>query len=136
MPTVLIFHGRSTADGKIDWNDVDAKRLTTMLRHMKPGTELEGTVQKLRKRATDRQRKYYWAVICGTIAEVTGHTKEEIHEHLKWTFLKVDCGDGIVTVKSTEKLTTVEKEEYHRQCRQWADEFLGVYVALPNEVEF
>jgi len=99
-----------------------------------PGTKIEVILKKHEERCSDPQRKYYWAVIVKMIAEYTGHEPDEIHDTLKFKFLKERDVRGIEYVKSTESLTAGEREEYHEQCRKWALIVLGVKIPLPNEV--
>jgi hypothetical protein len=98
-----------------------------------PGTKIDVILKKHEERCSDPQRKYYWAVIVKMIAEYTGHEPDEIHDALKFKFLKTRDVRGIEYVKSTESLTTAEREEYHEQCRKWALIVLGVKIPLPNE---
>lgn len=98
-----------------------------------PGTKVDVILKKHEERCSDPQRKYYWAVIVKMIAEYTGHEPNEIHDTLKWKFLKERDIKGIEYVKSSESLNTAEREEYHEQCRKWALIVLGVKIPLPNE---
>jgi hypothetical protein len=98
-----------------------------------PGTKIDVILKKHEERTSDPQRKYYWAVIVKMIAEYTGHEPNEIHDTLKWKFLKERDVKGIEYVKSSESLNTAEREEYHEQCRKWALIVLGVKIPLPNE---
>ena len=118
-------------DAKIRWHGTDAKRLAVITKHLE-GKEIELTLRAKPKRCSPNQRKYYWSVIVGMIAEAIGITEDEAHEGLKERFLTVP-GDGpLKIIRSTESLTTAEREEYHRQCRQFGDEWLHIYIPLPN----
>lgn len=101
--------------------------------------ELDITVKVHRGHCTDSQRQYYWPVIIGMIAEKTGHSEDEIHEILKKKFLtkSIELSPGIIVeiVGSTEDLDTKQREEYHKNCREWAWDFLRLSVPLPNEVD-
>lgn len=119
-------------DGKVVWHGIDAKRWQTLMKFLE-NQDVEITIGKRNKKATPSQRKYYWAVIVAMIAEAAGYTPEEAHEALKWQFLKCHENSAIPTVRSTEDLTTVEREEYHARCRQLAAETYGLYVPDPNE---
>ena len=87
------------------------------------------------------QNKYYWGVVIELIAQHTGHTKDEIHEILK---ARSDvCRDCLVLnnktygiIKSTTSLDTKQMEIFLAECRQWASQELGVFVPLPNEVDY
>ena len=46
------------------------------------------TVGKIAHDRSGQQNKYYWAVIVDILAEYFGYTKDEMHDVLKWHFLK------------------------------------------------
>jgi hypothetical protein len=106
------------------------------------GKEVRLTIERKpvpRKNASDQQRRYYWAVICQIIGDSIGCTPEEAHDSLKAKFLSsVFERDGgtFTVIHSTEALSTIEREDYHRNIREWASLFLKAYIPLPNEVEF
>lgn len=89
------------------------------------------------------QNRYYWGVVIKILSEATGYTGDEIHEILKQLFLskrvyfKTKKGVEVHKIpQSTTGLTTAKMEEYLSQIRQWASIELGVYIPLPNEVEY
>jgi|GEM_PF-4342047 len=132
-----ILRGRIEA-GRVVWGGIDGKRFEALKAYLE-GQEVEVTIQKRRKKTTMPQRKYYFAVIVAMIAEAAGYDpsehRTEVHEALKLRFLRVP-GDGPLEItRSTESLTTAEREEYHENCRRFAAEFYGVYIPLPNEME-
>lgn len=95
----------------------------------------ELTIKERIKSTTDPQNRYYHGVICKMIADHTGYSANDIHEHLAWEFLQIP-DEKIRIRRSTAKgkMTTVEREEYHRQCRDWAQTELNLFIPLPNEV--
>jgi len=125
--------------GRVVWHGLDEKRWAALKLHLN-NCEVEITIQKRRKRATQKQRQYYWPVIVTMIAKEIGYAPTEenlelVHEGLKWKFLRIVGGNGVLeTVRSTESLTTAEKEEYHAHCRQFAAEEWGIYIPLPCEI--
>ena len=96
---------------------------------------VELIVKRPRKDRSQKENKYYWAVIIQMISDELGYTPEEAHEALKFHFLR-DESRKLPTVKSTADLSTVEFESYLSQIRQWASAEMGIYIPLPNEVEF
>jgi hypothetical protein len=65
-------------------------------------------------------------------------TCEDAHEILKHLFLKrklsnENNGDEIVIPGSTAKLTTIEFNTFIDEVIQWAAEYLGITIPLPNE---
>jgi hypothetical protein len=104
------------------------------------GEEFEILARKIRKPASPRQRKYYHGVIVKMFAEFMSgiDTKEshaEAHDALRVKFLSQTDDHGLTVIRSTESLSTVEKEEYHAECRRLGDS-LGFYIPLPNECEY
>jgi hypothetical protein len=86
---------------------------------------------------------YYWGVVVHEIAKHTGHDPEQIHEALKHMFAPrwhlLAGGPFGTPVKdiptSTTRLDTLEFTEYTEKCRMWANEFLGLQIPLPGEVQ-
>jgi hypothetical protein len=99
-----------------------------------PGMKIDLIIKKHGEHCSSNQRGYYWGVIVKMISDYTGHEPDEIHDTLKFKFLKERDVKGIEYVKSTESLTTGEREEYHEQCRKWALIVLGIQIPLPREV--
>ena len=108
------------------------------------GKDITITVERKRKTRSNPQNRYYWSVIVELIRlglkDSWGErkTREEVHEFLKARFnftehVNEETGEIIKIGKSTTENTTVEQEEYHEDCRQFALEWLGVQIALPNE---
>lgn len=88
---------------------------------------------------SNSQNAYYWGVIVNILSDETGYTSDEIHELLKFKFLKSNIsikGKEYITTKSTTELTTIAAEEFFSNIRQWASIELGIYIPLPNEVEY
>lgn len=90
-----------------------------------------------------QQNKYYWGVVLKLLSDHTGHTVDELHEILKSIFLKkrieLETKTGIIPqmiYNSTTDLDTVKMENYLSNIREWSSVTLGVYVPLPNEVDF
>ncbi len=109
--------------------------------------EVDITIGKAKKKRSNPENRYYWGVVIPLIKsglkDITGetYTNQQVHEVLKHRFLKEDIhlndGEFLERVKSTSELSTFEMEEYLELCRTFAQEFLGVTIALPNEsIEF
>lgn len=96
---------------------------------------IELTVKKQRRHRSNNQNNYYFGVVIQMLSEELGYTPEEMHEALKFHFLR-DESRRLPTVKSTADLSTVEFESYLTQIRQWAAIELNISIPLPNEVEF
>ena len=105
--------------------------------------EVEVVLRKESKKRSLRQNRYYWAVIISELSTELGHSEDELHEIFKTMFLtsEVDLvtntGNKHFTIsKSTTELTTEKMEIYLGKIRQFAEMELGIYLPLPNEVDF
>ena len=100
--------------------------------------DVELTVGKPRKQRSNAENNYYWGVIIEILRNHIGYTAEEMHEALKWKFLKRH-GEKVYqlpTIRSTADLSTVEFENYMSEIREWASIEMGCYIPLPNEVKY
>ncbi len=79
-----------------------------------------------------KENSYYWGVIVGTLSDHTGFTPEEMHEALKWKFLRIVKGQ-IESCRSTTELSVGEFEDYLSKIRIWSSEELNCWLPLPNE---
>jgi hypothetical protein len=108
------------------------------------GKEIVITIEKKSKKHSDNQRGYYFGVIVNlvrlAILETWGDklTSAEVHEILKlncnWTErINKDTGEVIKIPQSIKQHTTSDQEDYHVNCRQWAEEWFNIEIPLPNE---
>ena len=90
-----------------------------------------------RKLRSNNQNSYYHKCIVAPIANHIGENTNIVHDILKEKFLapqfKTIDGVDYPLSKSTTRLTTVQQEDYHRDIRIWAQEWLNLTLALPNE---
>lgn len=92
------------------------------------------TLDVKRKRRSDNQNRYYWAVIIKILSTYFGYEQEEMHEALKMMFLKVHGGDGKPdTIRSTSKLTTLEFNDYIDRVIRWASKDFSIVLPDPND---
>jgi hypothetical protein len=101
------------------------------------GKRVQETVERERKQGSKAQRGYYRGCVIYLIAANTGQGADDVAYEMRRRFLSPidDDGKKIGIPRSTSTLSTVEMEEYLSKIRQWASEFLGVYIPLPNEIE-
>jgi hypothetical protein len=99
------------------------------------GKQIELVIRKLRVRRSNQESRYYFGVVVPLIAEACGYTEQEAHRALGLKFFVIYKDNALPTVQSTADMTTVEFEDRMRQIRQWADQFLEVYIPVPNEAE-
>jgi hypothetical protein len=97
------------------------------------GKRIEETQALERKAGSRRQQGYYFGVIIPIACELTGYTKDEAHWSLKYTHLRIRRDDGKPeTVRGYKLLSTVEREEYHENCRRTISQ-MGGYCPMPGE---
>lgn len=101
-------------------------------------------IQSKKKRSL-LQNQYYWGCVVPMVKDGlrdAGYnevkTNEDAHEIIKHLFLKRKLtseknGDEIVIPGSTAKLTTIEFNTLIDEVIQWASEYLGISIPLPNE---
>ena len=97
------------------------------------------------KHRSSEQNKYYWGCCLPLVRDglkEAGYrevkTNEDAHEVLKYLFLKKripneETGEVIEMLGSTAGLTTVEFNAFIEEVIQWAAEFLGIQIPLPNK---
>lgn len=93
------------------------------------------SVKKRRRNRSDNQNRYYWGVVIEILAKDLGYHAEEMHDALKWKFLRKEERPELPTTYSTSMLSTAEMEEYLAGVRLWAAAELGIVIPLPNEVD-
>lgn len=91
------------------------------------------TIIKEKIPRTLKANAYYWVAVVGIPAQHFGYSVEEMHEALKWLFLRKFEEGKPETVRSTTELSTVEFSEYVEKCRKWAAEE-GLVIPDPDEV--
>lgn len=100
------------------------------------GKELVLTLTDAKKKRSDQQNAYYWAVIVKTLSDEWGYETDEIHLLLKEMFIpkKFITVEGIEfqVIPSTTKLSTKEFKEFIEKIQRWASA-QGVYLPDPNE---
>jgi hypothetical protein len=137
MAYTPILIGRVDAAGRVD-PDLREQIRAALQSHA--GRAVEITIRRWKHTTTrsNSQNKYYWGVVLPTIGNHIGYTSDEMHEALKWKFLRKpdsQTWEGVATVRSSKELDTLEFEEYLENVRRFAATDLGVTVPLPNEVE-
>lgn len=109
------------------------------------GKEIEVTIQRKKRSRSGEQNRYYWGVVVEMIRmgikELGDDADaEQVHEFLKGRFLpareRIDetTGDMIYRLPaSTTALSTIEFSEYVEKCCQFAAEYLGLSIPLPQK---
>jgi len=102
-----------------------------------PGRELgwKLNILPITKSRSGCQNSYMWYVF-ELISKETGQSKDDIHDFYCQKFLshnKELFGETILK-SGTSELDTRQFEEFMTNVRQHAQEFLNIFVPLPNEV--
>lgn len=121
------FHGQIEEDHFVAADVGGWKR---QLRSMN-GARVTVRISKLRQPRSLDQNSYYWGCVVPMIGEYCGYPNDEMHEALKFRFLKVG-EDGFERVLSTADLDTRQFSDYVERVRQLAAE-LGVVIPDPGE---
>lgn len=127
-----IFYGQVN-NGKLTLNNIE--RFQDYLKSI--SGEVRLTIGRYYPERTTEQNKYYWGVVLKVISDETGYTPDEIHEIMKYKFLRKELehkGQKYAYVRSTTALDTKEMTDYIEQIRDyWATQ--GIYIPDANEVE-
>ena len=93
-----------------------------------------------KKQRSNNQNRYYRGVVIARLSEHTGFTPEEMHEVLKWKFLRgwktLNTKQGFKEAeytRSTAELDTKEFEAYMTKVREFASIELSCWIPEPNE---
>jgi hypothetical protein len=122
----------------IDFNSKkDKERLFTELKKCKP-VPYQVELKIDRDKRSGQQNKYYHGIVVKILSDETGFTPDEMHETLKYKFLRyskaLPNGEEVQIIMSTTDLDTKEFEEYLEQIKRFAIQELDVYIPDPNEI--
>ena len=130
-----IFTGK-VERGKV-WLDSPSRYLVHLSKY--EGKRIELVLRLQKSQRSLNQNNYYFGVVVEILSGHTGYTAEEMHEILKYKFLKtikvIPDKEGMPYIKSTTKLNTGEFEEYLAKIKQWAAQELDVFIPDPNDYE-
>lgn len=99
------------------------------------GRKIEITIRKARSMRTSDQNALYWVYVT-ILSQELGYRKEEIHEILKYMFLKTEVtdektGEMFTYIRSTTMLTKSEYSDFISEVQRWSAEH-GVILPEPN----
>lgn len=131
-----IFRG-TCKSGKMVINDYHQEEWFILLCKLE-NKDCEFIARKRSKRKSNRQNRYYRGVVVPLIAEECGYTPDKCHGVLSLKFFKEIDENGVEYIKSTKlsEWKTMDWENKMSEIRQWASEFLNVFLPKPNEVDF
>lgn len=101
------------------------------------GKRVEIKIQKLKSTRSGQQNRYWWAIVT-ILANEIGYTKNEMHEILKFKFLKrskvlESTGEVFEYLESTTKLNKSEFADMTSELIRWSAETFNVILPLPGE---
>ena len=116
---------------------LDNRREFTMFLCSLEGKTVDVTVEKHKTTRSTPQNRLLWGVVYEVIARHLGYSTEEIHDLMRYKFLRVEDGrvPGMYKITSTTKLSKNEFSEYIEEISRWSSEFLGCYIPINGEVE-
>jgi hypothetical protein len=122
--------------GKIEKGKVLLDNPNRYLVHLSrlEGKRIELVLRKERETRSNNQNSYMWGVVYEILSQHLGYTPEEIHEVMKFKFLR-SFKNELEYVKSTTKLNTTEMETYLENIRRFAATELNCIIPNPNECE-
>lgn len=94
--------------------------------------EIQLLLEKRKKNRSLNQNSYYWGVVIPLLSEYFGYESEEMHEALKYQFLRKG-NVQLPTVRSTRRMTTIEFGDYMAKVRRWAAIEYSINIPEPNE---
>lgn len=108
------------------------------MRHLRglAGKRIACTFKEWKPQRSDPQNKYWWGVVVAILADHCGYTNDEMHDALKYKFLRDSAEGPLVKVRGTSTLTTAEFTRLIDDVRLWSETDLGCYIPAPNESEF
>lgn len=123
-------------EGRVDKGQLHLKNKSRYLVQLSKldGKEIELIIRQKKSQRSLDQNSYYWGVVVAILGDHCGYDPEEMHEALKFKFLRKGK-EGLETVTSTTDLNTKEFEDYLERIRRWASMELNCFIPQPNEVE-
>ena len=98
------------------------------------GKRVTISIEPYRKTRSAQQSRYYFGVVVAILGDEFGYRRDEMHSALAHRFLgSVDENTGLMRIKSTKDLSTVEFEDYMSAIREWASLEYRISIPLPNE---
>jgi len=92
-------------------------------------------IESITQARSGNQNRYMWYVF-KLISDETGQNKDDVHNFYVQKFIgkyKEVFGE-VISTGNTSKLDTKQFEEFMKNVREHAQEFLNILVPLPNEV--
>lgn len=99
------------------------------------GKPVEVVVRRKRSQRTLAQNRYYFGVCVQILAEHFGYETTEMHEALKFKFLRTHEEEALPSVRSTTTLNTKEFIDYIDRIQRWAATEHDLFIPDPESIE-
>ena len=121
-------------DGKLQKNV--SLQIAEDIKHFE-GKRIEITIQKLKSTRSQAQNRLWWLYVT-IIAKEIGYDKSEMHEILKFKFLKKEkvderTGEVFEYISSTTKLNKSDFSDMVTDLIRYAAETFDIVLPLPGE---
>jgi len=119
--------------GKVVWKSEEHREMFQRFIAQFPNGKYTLNVTAEKSKRSEQQNRYYWFYL-EIIARESGHTKDELHEYFKQTYLSDKelnvFGKDIRTTKSTTSISKGEFSDY------LANIMVETNIPLPDTTEF
>ena len=130
--TMVNKHFGKVEEGKFLPNDPKSFREAFYHHEGKP---VEVSVKRKTRSRSNQQHRYYWGVVVKILGDHFGYSDLEMHEALKYEFLRIEKQGKPLTVRSTRDLTTIEFEDYVERIKLWSVEEYQCYIPAPGMID-
>lgn len=101
------------------------------------GKRIVITISKAKSQRTVSQNALWWVYVT-MIANELGYSKEEMHEVIKFKFMKCEkvnekTGEVMQYLKSTTDLSKMDFADLINDLQRWAAESLGIVLPEPGQ---
>lgn len=108
------------------------------------GRAVEEVIRKAQKAGSDKQRKYYFAVIVKEMCDFSSgygrkskHEIDGMHLSLKLKFAsEYDEDLKLTRIESYADMTVERREEYHEDIRRWAATEFFINIPSPSQTDW
>lgn len=136
MALAPVFHGRVTAEGRLELAEDERDRRRLYFQHL-VNRDVEIVIQKQRRQRSVDQNAYLHATVFPLLASEFGDSVEGVKFDLmgeKWGWTVTAGGHHLPVKSHTSGMTVEECSEFIEWVIPWALTTHGIALPLPNEV--
>lgn len=121
-------------DGKMQRNT--ALQIANDIKHFE-GKRIHLTIEKLKSKRSTQQNKFYWVLVT-ILANEIGYDKMEMHDLIKFKFLRTEkvfekTGEIFEYLKSTTELNKTDFADFIGSLQRWSAETFNVILPDPGQ---